>query len=105
MIKRFDIIRIKTVKNVEWLSGPASRPASPQGNWSVVAGLPDGKILIAKDETVAQIPMEDVFKVADYGIEHAVGSIKKIRTLADLKKHPLGAHKTEEDHGKEGHEE
>lgn len=93
MIKRFDIIRLKTTKRVTWLSGPASRPASPQGNWSVVAGLEDDYIMIAKDETVAKIPVSDVFKVADYDIKHAIGAMRKISSLDDLKKFPLGVTK------------
>ena len=98
MIKRFDIVRLKTVQNVHWISGPAARPASPQGNWSVVAGIDDGDhILVAKDETVAKVPIKDVEKVADYGIEHAFDSIKKIRTPEDLKKYPLTALKEQED--------
>lgn len=100
MIKRFDIVRIKTVENVTWLSGPSSRPASPQGNWSVVAGTEDDTILISKDETVARIPIQDVVKVADYGIEHALDSIKKIRNPADVAKHPMGALRLENNDGK-----
>ena len=99
MIKRFDIVRLKTIERVTWLSGPASRPASTQGNWSVVAGIGD-EVLVAKDETIARIPITDIIKVADYGIEHAFNSIKKIRTNADLKEHPL-IHKLEKSDGKE----
>jgi hypothetical protein len=90
MIKRFDIIRLKTTKNIKWLSGPAGRPADPRGNWSVIAGVEDtDRLLISKDETTAQVPESDVIKVADYGFEHAIESIKKIRTKTDIEKYPL----------------
>lgn len=89
MIKRFDIVRIKTIDRVTWLSGPASRPAPPQGNWSVVAGVGADLLMLAKDETIIQIPISDVLKVADYDIKHALESIKKIRSHNDLKKFPL----------------
>ena len=103
MIKRFDIIRLKTTKNIKWLSGPAGRPADPRGNWSVVAGVANTDILlISKDETIAQVPESDVIKVADYGFEHAVESIKKIRTLDDIEKHPLIKEKEDGEEGKEG---
>lgn len=101
-LKRFDIVQIKTIERVTWLSGPASRPATPQGNWIVYAGVGMGDdIMIVKDETVAQIPASDVFKVADYGTEHALEHIKKIRTASDLKKYPLTPIKETSD-GKEG---
>lgn len=86
MIKRFDLVRLKTIQNIAWVSGPQGRPASPQGIWSVVAGVDTTKLMLAKDETVIQIPMEDVVKVADYGIEHVMERIKQARTRADLDK-------------------
>ena len=91
-IKRFDIVMIRTIEHVKWLSGPASRPAKPQGRWSVVAGIGgnDDEVLIAKDQTLCKIPISDVVKVADYGPEHALESIKKVRNRSDLKKHRLG---------------
>jgi hypothetical protein len=99
MIKRFDLVTIKTVKNVVWLSGPASRPASPRGVWSVVAGVEGvSKVMLARNETLCIIPVEDVELYVDYDTDGAVQSIKKVRCRSDLKKLNLGG----VDNGKEG---
>lgn len=89
LIKRFDLVRLKTIKNVVWVSGPSGRPATPQGLWSVVGNV--GKILfIAKDETIAQIPVSDVLKVADYDLDSVLSRIKQVRSLKDLTKFKIG---------------
>ena len=80
---------IKTISRVKWLSGPASRPATPQGNWVVICGIGKNELMLSKDETVIRIPMSDVFKVADYGIGHAIRSVRDIRTISDMGKHKL----------------
>ena len=85
MIKRLDIVKIKSIKNVTWVSGPAARPATPKGNWSVVGNI-GNILLIAKDETIAQIPIGDVIKVAEYDINKVIENIKKVRSAADLEK-------------------
>ena len=99
MIKRFDLVTIKTVKNVVWLSGPASRPASPRGVWSVVAGVEGvSKVMLARNETLCIIRVGDVELYVDYDTDGAVQSIKKVRCRSDLKKLNLGG----VDNGKEG---
>jgi hypothetical protein len=77
-IKRFDIVKIKTIKNVNWVSGPAGRPASPKGNWSVMAAV-DDDYMIVKDQTVIRIPKNDVALVIEYDLDKAIDSIKKKR--------------------------
>ena len=99
MIKRFDLVTIKTTRNITFLSGPATRPADPRGNWVVYAGTDDGEIILARKETIIRIPAADVVRVAEYGLEHAFESIKKIRTRADISKHPFSNLK-ELNHGK-----
>lgn len=88
MIKRFDLVRIRTIQNITWVSGPTGRPASPKGVWSVVAGVDTTKLMLAKDETIIQIPVDDVIKIADYDIKHVIEKMKQIRTQADLSKLP-----------------
>lgn len=99
MVKRFDLVGIRTIRNVVWVSGPATRPAKPQGSWSVVGNI--GKTLVlARNETIIQIPIGDVYKMADYSIEKVINGIKDIRTMADLNKHlPRGAKDGEETKG------
>lgn len=89
MIKRFDLVRIKTIERVIWVSGPAGRPASPQGDWSVIGNVRQ-ILFLARDETVAQVPVSDVYKVADYSIEKVIAGIRKVRTLKDLEQFKLG---------------
>lgn len=90
MISRFDLVGIVTVKNVVWVSGPAGRPANPHGRWSVVGNIGD-KLLLSKDETIIQIPVGDVYKLADYSIEKVIEGIKKVRNLKDLERYSIGS--------------
>jgi len=89
IIKRFDLVSIKSIKKVQWLSGPASRPATPQGVWAVFCGVGRDELILAKNETLIRIPASDVFKVADYGLEHAIETLRHIRTKMDIDKYPL----------------
>lgn len=98
-IKRFDVVVLKTTENVRWVSGPAGRPASPKGHWSVVAGLADGILMLSKDETVIQIPEKDVTKILDYNIEGILHNIRKVRNLNDLERFAPGLKENED--GKE----
>jgi hypothetical protein len=79
MIKRFDLVKIKTIKNVKWVSGPSGRAARPDGVWTVVGGSYNGQITIAKDQTVCMVPEGDIVKVADYSIDNVFEKIKAIR--------------------------
>lgn len=62
MYNQFDIVQIITTKRVKYLSGPKNYTTNPHGNWSVV-GFVDNEILIAKDQTMVKIPVQDVRKV------------------------------------------
>jgi hypothetical protein len=84
-IKRFDLIRILTIEHVVWVSGPAGHPASPQGTWSVIGNI-GNVLLISKDETVVQIPVQDVVKVADYNLERVFEMVRKVQSFEDLEK-------------------
>ena len=85
-IKRFDVVRLLRSDRVSWVSGPAGKAATPKGGWIVVAGVGDDKYLLARAETLIQIPMEDVFKVADYDLTEAISTIRAVRNMDDLKK-------------------
>lgn len=89
MIKRFDLVKISSIEKVVWVSGPSGRPASPQGTWSVIGNV--GEILfIAKDETVVQIPVNDVIKIADYSVDRVIDNLHKIQSTKDLDKLSFG---------------
>jgi hypothetical protein len=85
-MKRFDLVRILSIDNVKWLSGPAGRPASPHGNWSVVAGIGDKELLISKDETLVRIPKKDVALIASYDNQRVIDTISRINSAEDLDK-------------------
>lgn len=86
MIKRFDIVVIKTVEHVEWVSGPANRPASPKGLWVVAAGVGENELLLTRDETVIRIPTADVQKTVDYDPQTAIEQLKHIKSMDDLRR-------------------
>lgn len=76
MIKRFDLVKLRTTENVHWMSGPAGRPASTQSIWSVVAGVEGDKLMLSSDQTLIIIPVVDVIKVGDYDLEHTLSYLK-----------------------------
>ena len=65
MLKQFDIVRINSVKNIKFVSGPSGSPAAPQGDWSVV-GFVGSDVLIAKDNTIVRAPLSSLTLVASY---------------------------------------
>jgi hypothetical protein len=85
-IKRFDIVRLLRSDRVSYVSGPAGKAATPNGNWIVVAGCETDKYLLAKQETIIKIPMDDVFKIGDYDLGDAINRVKRVRSSEDLKK-------------------
>ena len=91
MIKRFDLVALKSTKNVKWLSGPPRRPSSPKGAWSVVSGV-SGRdmLLLAKEDTMIQIPVNDVIKVGDYNLDRAMELVKRVRSLDEFEKEVRG---------------
>lgn len=79
MIKRFDIVVLKTIENVKWVSGPAGRPATPKGQWIVTAVSQNNMVVLSKDETIIQIPIDDVTIVAEYDLSRVIKKIKDIK--------------------------
>jgi hypothetical protein len=79
MIKRFDIVVLKTIEHVKWVSGPAGRPATPKGQWIVTAVSQNDMVVLSKDETIIQIPIGDVIMVAEYDLDNVIKKIKDIK--------------------------
>ena len=88
-IKRFDLVRLLTIKNVKYVSGPAGRAASPQGVWSVIGNV-GVMIFLAKEDTVIEIPIIDIVKIADYSVERVLNNVKQVKSIEDLKKFGIG---------------
>ena len=86
MWQRFDKIQLLTTRNIKFLSGPSGRPATPDGNWSIIGNLPGGMLLAAKDETIIAVPLTDVKKVAEYSIDKVLKNIRRVKSMSDLKK-------------------
>lgn len=78
MYKQFDIVSLKTTKNIRFLSGPRNNPATPDGRWSVV-GVVGQQLMLAKDHTIILVSPDDVVKVAVY-------NINAIRRMSDGQK-------------------
>ena len=75
MLKQFDIVRITSAKNIRFVSGPAGKPATPQGLWSVV-GFIGSDVIICKDETIVRAPLSAIVKVAAFDVD-THGQIKE----------------------------
>lgn len=68
MFKQFDMIRIKTTKNVTWMSKPEGMGnVDPNGKWSVVGSL-GIYLLVCRNSVLVKIPFDDVEKIANYDI-------------------------------------
>ena len=79
-------MQILTTRNIEFVSGPSGRPANPNGYWSVVGNIRGrARLMLAKDETIVVIPIHDVKKIANFGIQDAIDGIRRVRTRKDLK--------------------
>lgn len=85
MWKRFDRVSIKTTKNISWLSTTPGKKEDPKGIWTVMGNIPgSGNLLIVKGNTIVEIPLTDVVKVADYDVDSFVDKVKKIKSTKDL---------------------
>ena len=82
---RFDIVLLKETKNLQYISGPKGKITKPEGYWTVISSNSD-KVLLSKEETIIQVPIEDVFLVAKYDISKVFKAIKQVRTLEDVEK-------------------
>ena len=71
---QFDVVQLKTVTRVKYLSGPRGYTTSPQGNWTVVSRV-DNDVIIAKDNTLIRVPVSDVRVVAVYSIDNVMNNI------------------------------
>lgn len=63
-IGRFDKVRLRTVRNVKYISSPIDNPTT-DGDW-IVAGIIEDDILASKGSVLIRIPIADVLKTVDY---------------------------------------
>lgn len=64
-MNQMDLVKIKTTKNVKFLSSNPGHMPNPDGVWSVV-GFIGSDALITKDTTVVRIPVSDLRLVGKY---------------------------------------
>lgn len=90
MLKQFDVVQIITTKKIRFVSGPPGHATNPHGNWSVV-GFMGPDVIIAKDSTIAKVPVSDVRKIANYDMAGIKSQIEKAgydkRTIINMPNH------------------
>jgi hypothetical protein len=64
-LSQFDVVKLRSTKNVKFLSGPQGRVTDPDGDWTIV-GFVDKECLIAKQSTIIKVPHIDLILVATY---------------------------------------
>lgn len=75
-IRRFDLVKLKTTLNVNYLSADIHEAADPRGVWSVIAIL--GKeLLLCQKKAVIKIPASDVLLHHNYDLQNVLESIEK----------------------------
>jgi hypothetical protein len=72
---QLDIVQLLRTNRINFLSGPKNYVTSPHGNWTVVGRIKDD-VIIAKDQTLARVPIVDVRVVGVYSIDDAMSRIR-----------------------------
>ena len=68
-IRQFDNIKLRTTKNIKYVSAPPGIMPNPQGIWNVVGNL--GKeLLICKESALCKVPISDVYIVGRSMVDH-----------------------------------
>lgn len=76
IISRFDLVTIRTTKNVSYLSADTCEKVDPNGTWSVLAIL-GRDLLLCKKKAVIRIPASDVLLFHKYDIKSVIDSLGK----------------------------
>lgn len=71
-----------TTKNVKYLSSPAGKATTPQGNW-IVTGFVNNEAIATKEGTIIKVPISDIKKVASYSINELLENLKKAALNSD----------------------
>jgi len=59
-IKQFDQIKLRTTKNIRYLSAPPGVMPDPNGVWTVVGNL-GTDLLVSKGAATCKVPLADVY--------------------------------------------
>lgn len=58
-IRQFDRVKIRTTKNIKYLSSPPGTMPSPHGFWSVVGNC-GRDLVISKNGAICKVPINDI---------------------------------------------
>lgn len=76
--EQFDMVRITTTRNVEWMIDVPGKIPDPNGIWSIICTYPQtGELLIQKDTAIIKIPVIDVIKVANFSVGTVFDKLEK----------------------------
>lgn len=64
-IKQFDLVQIRTTKNIKYLSSEKGCATSPHGNWSVV-GFIKREALLSKQGSLVRVPVSDLILIGEF---------------------------------------
>lgn len=64
MLEQFDLVRISTTKNVNYLIGPPGTMPDPNSIWTVIACVGPNDILLSSGKFVCKIPKSDLVILA-----------------------------------------
>jgi hypothetical protein len=72
-----DIVQLRRVNNVHWVSGPKGEMPDPHGNW-IIVGFVGIDVLIAKDGTCVRVPVSDIRRVGVFSTENVMAHLASI---------------------------
>ena len=58
-IKQFDRVRLKTTRNIYYLSAPPGEIPSPHGVWTVIGNI-DRDLVVSKGDAVCRVPVTNI---------------------------------------------
>jgi hypothetical protein len=68
-INQFDRIKIRTTKNIKYLSSPDAKMPSPHGIWIVIGNV-DTDLLVCKNAAICRVPVGDVIVMGRSKLDH-----------------------------------
>lgn len=86
--KHSDIVYILSTKDVNYVNGPKGNPANPRGNWQIVGFLPNGDILLAKDDTIIKTKITNIRRIASYDPDVVSKKLDEINNKYIKKREP-----------------
>lgn len=77
ILRQLDLIQLRTIARVSYLSAKPGESASPHGTWSVV-GLIGADVVAAKDGIIIRIPMQDVERIGSSDYNQVLEEMRRL---------------------------